>query len=778
MLRSILSLAVRNFFRNLYFSSLTLGSLIIGVSVVILIGLWDRYEFSYDRQDPDAHRVFVVMGNEESGGEINTSEEFNIPLIDFLSQDIPEVEGATRIDNTEQQLIVRDTRVRKFGISGDTAFFNVFPRRFIEGTPVEPFEGNRSIAISDNLALLLFGDTHAVGKFIMMDKNREFKVTAVYEAWPENNSLSYVHFVLPYDALPHAVDEWTSYYVKLLPGSSKEAVEKKIDGAIAQRNEGLKVESLLFSLADWRLRWHFENGEQAGGRIVYVMIFNITAAFILVMACINYVNLATARASRRAREIGVRKVTGATQSLLIKQFLIESVVLAFAATAISVLLVLLLLPVVNAFTGLPLQWDWSDPIILAGLAGVMVVTGLAAGVYPAFLLSSLRPAAVLKGNVYSALSGVGIRRVLVGLQFTISIGMIFVALMMWRQTEFLLKRDVGYNKHNVINVWLPTDLMRPNEALKTELARHPSVQAVAYGGASPMEINGYTDVQYQGMPTEQVFLYGVTVDFDMIPTLGLKIIEGRNFSKDRPSDSMNFVINRKAVELMGFKEPIGQMITYGMFGKKTGEIIGVMEDFNNDDIHLPIAPVIFIAGKPTELFNLFVRYKEGQREAAVDNLKKTFDKFYPGITFNHSFLDQDFETQMHREMFLGRLSMALTGIAIFIAVLGLLGLTMFSVERRAKEVGIRKVLGASVPQVMSLFFREFVRPAMVSFIIAFPIANYILQRYLEAFAFRIPINWLSFGVVAAGAMAVILMVVSVHTYKAAVSNPVEALKHE
>jgi len=778
MLRSILSLTTRHFLRNLYFSSLTLGSLVIGISVVILIGLWDRYEFSYDRQDPDAARVFVVLQNGEYDGEIETSEEFNVPLMDFLSRELPEAEAVTRIDNQEQQLTVGDTRIRKSGICADSAFFTVFQTRIVQGQADKPFPHHRAIAISTTLAELLFRDQQAMGKFISLDGKREFIVSAVYEAWPRNNSMNYIHFVLPYEAMPHAPDEWTSYYLKLRSAASAKAVEMKIDKKLAALKPAAKPSAMLFSLVDWRLRWHFENGEQSGGRIVYVTIFNVTAAFILLMACINYVNLATARASRRAREIGVRKVTGATQSLLVRQFLMESLVLSAAATVLSSLLVLLILPVVQAFTGLPLEWNWNDPVILGGLVTISVFTGLAAGIYPAFLLSSLRPAVVLKGNVYSALSGAGMRKVLVGFQFALSIGMIFVALMMWRQTNFLLKRDVGYDKHNVINVWLPTDVIRPQEALKTELLRHPSVKAAAFGGASPMEINGYTDVKWQGMPADPVYLYGVTVDFDMIPALGLKIVQGRNFSKDRPADSLNFIINKKAADLMGFKDPIGQQITYGMYGTHTGEIIGVMEDFHNDDIHFPIAPVAFVAGKSTQLFNLFIRYEEGQMQAAVDHLNKTFDRFYPGVTFTHSFLDEDFETQMHREIFLGKLSLTLTCIAIFIAVLGLLGLTLFSVERRTKEVGIRKVLGASVGQVMALFFREFVRPALLSFVIAFPVANYILQQYLEAFAYRIPITWMSFGAVALGALALIFVVVSVHTYRAAVTNPVESLKHE
>ena len=778
MLRSILALTARHFFRNIYFSSLTLGSLVIGISVVMLIGLWDRYEFSYDRQDPEAERVFLVMSNELFEGEVQTGEEFNVPLIDFLSKELPEVEATTHIDNTEQQLTVGETRVRKYGIAVDSGFFRVFRTRILEGSAERIFSTNRSMAISHTLAALLFRGESPLGKAIQLDGNREFIVTAVFEAFPRNNSLNYMHYVLPYEAIPHAPDEWTNFYVKLLPGSSPGAVESKIDKRLAVLLPGGKTTSLLFAQTDWRLHWNFENGESTGGRIVYVVIFNVTAAFILLMACINYVNLATARASRRAREIGVRKVTGATQATLVRQFLTESILLSLMAAGISVLLVALALPVVRAFTGLPLTVEWNDPVLLAGLAAVTLFTGLAAGVYPAFLLSSMRPALVLKGNVFSALAGAGIRKVLVGFQFALSIGMIFTALMMWKQTDFLLKRDVGYDKHNVINVWLPTDVMQPKEALKTELARHPSVKAVAYGGASPMEINGYADVRFAGMPAEPVYLYGVTVDFDMIPALGLRMVEGRNFSKDRPADSMNFIINRKAAEAMGFEDPIGQRISYSMFSEKTGEIIGVIEDFHNDDIHLPIAPVIFIPGRTTELFNLFVRYEEGRMDEAMAHLKATFERFYPGVSFNHSFLDDDFETQMSRELFLGKLSLALTVIAILIAVLGLLGLTMFSVERRTREVGIRKVLGASVPQVMVLFFREFTRPALFSLVVAFPVARYLLERYLSGFAYRIPVTIWSFALVALGALTVIFVVVSFHTYKAAVTNPVEALKSE
>lgn len=780
MLRAILLLTTRHFLRNLYFSSLTLGSLVVGISVVILIALWDRYEFGFNQQLPDAERVFVVMNNERYEGKWETREEFYTPIDDYLTRSLPEVEYMTRIDNTKQQLkSAQGIALRKAGIYADTTFFNVFGTTSVEGNMARPFANNRSIAISEKVAAQLFKNSSALGQYVSLDGKREYQVSLVYKDFPENSDLSYIRFVLPFHAIARQPDESINYYVKLHEGVAKEAVEKKLDQYLLTLFPEGTSASLLYGLPNWHLYWRFENGKPSGGRITYVVIFNITTAFVLLMACINYVNLATARASRRAREIGVRKVNGATQPVLVRQFLTESLLLSMTATALGLGMVLLLLPVIRDFIGVPLSWHWDDPAVWIGLPMIALIAGLLAGAYPALLLSSLRPALILKGYVYTALSGASLRRALVSVQFALSIGMFFVAFMMWKQTDFLLKRDVGYDKHNVINVWLPTDVIRPQEALKTELTRHRSVKAVAFSGASPMEINGSSEVEWSGRnPGEQTFLYGVTIDVDVIPTLGMHMLQGRNFSANRPGDSTNFIINRKAAELLGMSEPIGQSITYSMYGKRKGEIIGVIEDFNNDDIHLPMAPVVFLLGKDTQLFNLFVRYEDGQLEAAVANLKKVFDQFYPGITFDYSFLDQDFETQMLREINLGKLSAALTGIAILIAVLGLLGLTLFSVERRTKEVGIRKVLGASVSQVMGLFFKEFIKPVLIAFVIAFPIANYILQQFLARFPYRVPVTAASFISVAVGAAAVIVLVVSVHTYKGAVANPVEALKNE
>jgi len=780
MLNSVLVLTFRNFLRNFNYSIITLGGLVVGISTALLIFLWVSYELSYDREDPDNNRVFVVMHNELFEGEIQTNEGTYAPLTDFLLTEVPEVEAMTRVNNAREQLNYQDRSLSKEGIYADTGFFKVFKPKVIAGDAVHPLPDNYSIALSQEVANLLFKDIDAVGKFISIGGQREFKVTSVYSNYPDNSSNDYVNYILPFHAKHHEPDEWQDYYIKLYQAETKTTVEQRIDAELKEFFGNENTKSYLFCLTDWRLHWNFKNGKPSGGRIVYVIIFSITAVFILLMACVNYMNLATARATKRAREIGVRKMTGATQHVLIRQFLGESMMLSCLATAVSVLVVFLMLPLFRELMGLPLQFTLTDPLLLLGLLGITLFTGLIAGSYPAFMLSAFKPASILKGNIYSSLTGARLRSGLVVFQFVLSIVMIFGALIMWQQTNFLLKKDVGYDKHNVINVWINASVLNiPLQAFREEIANHPSVVSASYGGASPMEVNGYAEVKWAGMTLgTHTYLYGATTDFDMVPVLRMKIVQGRNFSRDLISDSSNFIINKRAAEVMGFENPIGQRVTYTMFGEQQGEIIGVIEDFNNDDIHLPIAPVLFCIGSPKYLGNLFVRYHDGQLDAALENLKKVFNKYQPGIFLNYSFLDSDYEMQLYREKFLGRLSAAFTVIAIIIACLGLFGLTMFNAERRTKEIGIRKVLGATVRQVVVLLCREFLKPVLISFVIAFPLAYYFMQQYLEDFAFRVSITVFSFLIVG-GAMFLLVMLAVFHqAFKAAVKNPVEALKTE
>lgn len=777
MFASILTLSIRKFFKNLSFSFVILGGLVVGITSVILVFLWATYELDFDRYHPDNEKVFAVMMNETVDGEIQTSEETPVPLADYLATSVPEVESFTRLDNTRRLLGYGTTALQKPGLYADTGYFKVFQPVMISGDATHPLPDNHSIVISQTLAQLLFGDDDALGKIIMLDRANEFKVTGVFSGFPENSSLRSYEFVLPFYAKAREEDEWQNYYVKLNIAGAREAVERKIDARFREFFGNQNASSLLFCLTDWRLHWSFENGKVSGGRIVYVVIFSVTALFILMMSVINYVNIMTAGAAKRAREIGVRKMTGATQRRLVGQFMTESLLTTLIATFVSLGTAYLLLPLFNLIMGVKLSMSLTDPALLLGLSGIALFTTLAAGSYPAFLLASLKPSLILKQNTMPALTGAAFRRSLVIFQFTLSVILVFSAVVMRQQTAYLLKKDLGFDKNNVINIWLPPDL--PLRNFKEEILDHASVLSAGLGGASPMEINGYAEVRWTGKRGEEPTMFnGVSCDHDMLSTLRFEFVQGRNFSRQLASDSTGFIINEKAADLLGFTDPIGQTITYTMFGEQQGTIIGVVKDFHNEDIHAPMDPVIFTLKTEKELTNLFIRYADGQLDQALAHAKAVFDKFQPGIPLPYSFLDSDFERQFYLEKFLGNLSIWFTVIAVVIAGLGLLGLTMFNTQRRTKEIGVRKVLGASVSQILVMLCTSAVRPVLISFVLAFPLGYYLMEEFLAGYAFRISVSAITFILIAVAMIGFVLLTVLYQSFLASVKNPVESLKTE
>ncbi len=779
MFPSIITFVFRNFIRNFSYSLITMSSLVVGLTTAILLFLWVNFEFGYNSTLPNSNRIYALLVNELVEGELITQEGTNISLIDFFTNEVPEIESVTRIDNSLIVLTNKEKSVQKIGASADSSFFEVHPSLFVAGNSTKPFSNPHSIAISQNLADLLFGKNEALGKTILVDQKNEFTVTAVYTPFPENSSFNYIEFVLPYYAKPRASDEWVNYDIKLFDPSTRGQVEQKIDKKVAKISGNENTKSLLFPLADWRLRWNFENGKVSGGRIVYIIIFCITGLFILIMACINYMNIATARATKRSREIGVRKMTGATQRTLIWQFMTESMIITSFAAVISLLMAYILLPFFNQLIGINLSISFSDPVLLTALFGISLFTGVMAGSYPALLLSSFKPAVVLKGNLYSGVGGAGIRKALVIFQFTLSIIIIFCSLIMWQQTDYLLKKDLGYDKHRVINVWLDEDVNFSFENLKSDVLMHTSIESVAFGGASPMEVNGNAECNRVANPfVSPLLFYGVNVDDSILPMLKFEFVEGRNFSRDYASDSSNFIITQKAAEFLGFENPIGEKIRYTMFGPQEGEIIGVVKDFQNDDIHTAVKPVVFVLGKNQYLRNMFVRYRGDKVEEALEHLKTVFEKIHPGIPLNYSFFDSDFEDQLYREKMLGNISIWFTLIATTIACLGLFGLVLFNTQRRTKEIGVRKVLGATVNQVVVLLCRDFVTPVIYSFLLAFPIAWYMMQQFLESYTSRISISLISFLVVGFSMMILVLITISYQSLKAASQNPVKSLKTE
>lgn len=778
MLYSTLIFIFRNFLRNLSFSVIAMSSLVVGLTTAILMFVWVEYELNYNATIPDNDRIFALLIHEEVEGEIDTQEGTNIPLLDFLTREVPEVESVSRIDNSRIIITIGEKSIQKVGVYGDSSFFIVH-RTELAGNAAKPFPDNNSIAISQTIADLLFEKGEALGKVIKVDHKKEYTVTAVYNPYPNNSDFKYIEFVLPYDAKVRASDDWTNYDIKLFDPSTAASVEQKINKKVAQLSGNTKSKSLLFCLNDWRLHWNFENGKSSGGRIVYVIVFSITGLFILIMACVNYMNIATARATKRTREIGVRKVTGATQLILIRQFMTESLIFTSLATGISLILVYLLLPLFNQLVEVNFSISFLDPVLWTGLVSVLIFTAILSGGYPAFLLSSFKPALVLKGNVHTGLSGAALRKSLVIFQFALSVIIIFCSLIMWQQTKFLLQKDLGYDKHGVINIWLDDERKYSLDNLRAMVLAHTSIKEAAFSGASPMEVNGYAECNRVAAPfASPMLFYGANVDDHVLSTLKFDIVQGRNFSSEFASDSTGFIISQRAADLLGFKNPIGERITYNMFGNQEGEIIGVIKDFQNDDIHTASKPVVFVFGKEQYLANMFVRYQEGKLEESVTHLKSVFEKIQPGIPLSYSFLDADFEDQLYREKQLGKMSIGFTIVTVSIACLGLFGLVLFNTQRRFKEIGIRKVLGASVNQMMMMLCRDFIKPALYSFVLAFPIAFYLMEKFLEGYASRIVISISSFVLVAAGMIVLVFVTIFFHSIKAANQNPVESLKVE
>jgi putative ABC transport system permease protein len=775
MFHSILITTLRQFTRNLSFSVISISGLVVGLTTSILVFLWVAFELSYDQQDPSNDRTFTILTNTSLEGEIETSDEIPNSMTDFLATNVPEVESVTRIDGTRSVLTHGNKSASKYGQYADAEYFKVFNARIIAGNQENPFPDNNSIFLSERMAGLLFDDGDALGKVISVDNKTDFKVTGVFADFPANSSFNAVQYVLPFYSRSRDAEDWRPTFIKLHDASSQLRVQKKLDSKLTEVLGEGSTTTLLFCLTDWRLHWSFENGKVSGGRIVYVIIFAITALFILIMACVNYMNIATAGAAKRAREIGVRKMTGATRATLIRQFMVESLAMTFAAAVVSLCFAYLLLPLFNQLIGEELSLTLSDPILLTGLFGITLFTGLLAGSYPALLLSSLKPAIVLKGNLYSGLTGAGLRKALVIFQFTLSVMLIFCALVMQEQIEFMLKKDLGFDKNNVLII----DEGIPLNSFKSEALANPTILSVGVSDSSPIEINGAGEVHRPGNPNDQPLVFnGSSIDEDFLPTIGLEFVQGRNFSPTIPSDSVNFIITQSGADLLGFQDPIGQTVKFNMYHNYEGKIIGVIKDFHNEDIHIPTKPVIFSYRRPENSARIFVRYQAGELDAALGHIKSVFDKFQPGVPMQYGFLDQDFENQFYQEKLFRKFTICFTVIGVAIACLGLLGLTMFNAQRRTKEIAIRKVLGATISQIMTLLYREFGKPVMISFLVAFPMAYFLMMRFLETYPFRVTISVFAFAIVAVVMIGIVILTVSFQSFKAAVKNPVDSLKIE
>ena len=787
MIKNYFKTTWRTLVKNKVFSFIKIFSLTVGLAAAIAIFLWVIDEMSFDKFHGNAKNIYRVMTNNKyPDGRIETYPATSGLLKDAIQTDIPEVDKAALLSMESNALIRHESNsFDEHGIYADSSLFSIFSFPLLKGNPGNPLPDNTSIVISERLAKKLFGDSDPVGQSVDVDQTHQFTVTATFANVPENSTLQF-DFVLPFGLFVKE-NPWTQNWksggtqtmVTLKPGASLKNANAKIAGLIKKNCSDCTTTAFLFPYTSQRLYSDFENGKAAGGRIEQVKLFSIIAAIILLLACINFMNLATAQSTTRCREIGVRKVIGAKRSGLITHFIFESILMSFISLLLALAIVQLLLPFFNGITGKSMRLDFTNPIFVTGITVITLLCGLVAGCYPAFFLSSFKPAAVLKGDTSASLSGTGFRKTLVVVQFATSIILITGSIIIYKQIGFISNKNLGFKKENVIVINRNENLGKNYTAFKNDLLHLPSVKNIGFGGSNIFTVPiTTTDPVWRGKPTNSSVSFKVfRCDEGFIPTMNIELLAGRNFSGVTNHDSANYIINKKAMEVMGLtpQNVIGSDLQ--MWNGK-GKIIGLTNDFNNDNLHRGIEPLIFLYSESIGS-NYFIKINGNVPvNTTLASIEKTFKKYSPAYPFDYSFLDEVFANEYRTETIIGRLSLIFTTIAILISCLGLFGLAAYSAAKRTKEIGVRKVLGASVSNIVALLSEDFIKLVAIAFVIAVPVAYFIMHRWLQDFTYRINISWWIFILAGIAAILIALITVSFQSIKAAMANPVKSLRTE
>lgn len=783
MWKNYLKTSFRNLLRQRGYTLINILGLTSGIAVSIFILLWILDEVNYDRFLTKGDRIHSVMVNSTlPDGRISTHPVPPARLKDVLVAEIPEIEEATRYSFETEMLVKSQTDgFNETGIFADSAFFRVFSFPFAMGTPENHAEELNSIVISERLAEKLFPRENPIGKTLSLNQKQELTVVGVFENVPENSSLQF-DFVVPFE-LYLRENPWMQNWqaggsrTAVLLGENSENPNSKVAGLIKTNCPGCTSVPFLFPYQNLRLYGEFENGVNAGGRIQQIYLFGVVALLILLMACINFINLATARAGTRGREVGIRKSIGANRGELILQFVLESVLLSWIALGFALLVVQLLLPFFNQVTEKAVSLELTNPVFLLGIASITLITGLLSGSYPALVLSGFNPIRVLKGDSRSMLSGGGLRKVLIVAQFAASAILVVGSIAIYQQIAFISERNLGFDKENVLVVDQNEGIVKNFAGIKNDLIQLPGVENIAFGGNSIFTVPITTsDPVWPGKPEQSTINFKIfRCDEGFLPTLKIPLTEGRNFVGTQ--DAANYIINKKAAEVMGLDLETAVGTELEMWNGK-GQIVGITEDFHNDNLRLDIEPMIFMYSENIG-FHYYIKVS-GQTplEATVSQIDAVFKKHNPDYPFEFTFLEEVFDREYRSEQVIGKLAMAFMVVAILISGLGLFGLASFTAERRTKEMGIRKVLGASAGSLSILLCGDFALLVATSLLIGFPIAWYFIDQFLSGFRYHTEIHWTLYLLTAILMLGLTFLSVGYHTLKTAWSNPVNSLQNE
>jgi putative ABC transport system permease protein len=808
MLRNYFKVALRNLTRNKLFASINIFGLAAGLAVCLLIMLYIFDELSYDKHHKDADRTYRMAYITGKGDDWSAEPA---PVAFTLKAEMPEVEQVTRLLKFPDmdRVLLQDQQpgsTKKFfesnGYYVDSTFFQLFTYDFIYGNGQTALNQPNSLAISASIAAKMFGKDDPIGKAITLKLpfgDFVYTVTAVFAENHKSHIPAHFFMSMRNSDLGTWVQGQQSWatnnifhtYFKLKPGTDANAFRKRMT-AFMDRHEGAELKRaaivkghFIQRMKDIYLHSNIGNEIAPNGNIRYLYIMGSIAAFVLFIACINFMNLSTARSEKRAREVGVRKVIGAGRGSLIRQFLGESFLLCLLALTVALILTQSLLPVFNQLTQKDLHL-FQHLTLLYWVGGLAILTGLLSGLYPAFYLSSFRPAIVLKGKIMNSWSATTLRKGLVVFQFTISVALILGAIVIGSQLSYLKNKDLGFKKDQQLIIPITSqEIGRNYHALRDEISASAGVSSVAGGSTYPgiPNINDVLLYGEGGSAANNVDVAMASIQDDYFETLGLQVRYGRIFSRNSMADSLHIILNETAVKQIGYapEKAVGKKVTFEWHGQYHNlEIVGIIRDFNFESLHNPIKPLGFSVNTffGNKSNYVIVGLQTGNYSRALTSIEKAWNKVNPNALFEYSFLDQDFQRNYEREQRTSSLVIYCTSIAILIACLGLFGLAAFSAEQRTREIGIRKVLGASVANVTFLLSGEFIRLTLLAILIACPLAWLGMRQWLQNFSYRIDISWWMFA--AAGGMAVViaLITVSFQSIRTALANPVKSLRSE
>jgi putative ABC transport system permease protein len=805
MIKNYFKVAIRNIFKHKAFSFINITGLAIGIACSVLILLFVTHELSYDRFHEKADRIHRIavrasIGNTKIRQTYSSSETFRKLLLDF-----PEIEAGVKFFRLGEVPVISGERTffesRFYAV--DNTFFDIFTVPLIHGNPESVLKNPNTMVLTRDIAVKYFGTTDVIGRILRVDskfglRTKDFEITGVSENMPANSHFHY-DILVSLASFPDWVNNtgWTANnfitYLLLKKGTSAETFNEKLKEFTRKYMGGERFDSWVAKGNSWEYylqpitKIHLTsdlNGEfESNGNETYVYVFSVVSIIILLIACINFMNLSTAKSSLRAKEVGMRKVVGSGKNQLVAQFISESVILSFIALALGIGLVHLLLPSFRNLVNRPLELNYlHNPLVIPLLLALGLFVGVISGSYPAFFLSSIKPVAALKNRAFKGIDkgGAGLRNALVVLQFSISIFLMIGTLVVFQQMRFLQNKKLGFQKDQVLVIKNADALGKNIEAFKESLRKETSITGVS--GTSTLPGMRFNNIGFGAEGVDEGFTLNICVcDQEFLKTLGLEMAQGRFFSKEFPSDSHAAVINEKAAKLLNWDDPIGKRINNWSKERGNFTVIGVVKDYHYESLHHEIRPMaLFLNGGYYQWSDQVIaaRLETEDLPWTIKKIEKTWKEFASSIAFDYSFLDQDFDNLYINEKQTQKMFSAFSFLALFIACLGLFGLASFNVDQKTKEIGIRKVLGASVPGLVSNLNRNFVKWVLIANILAWPVAWYFMRGWLQNFAYRIDLRLWMFLLTAGLALLIAFVTVSFQTVRAASKNPVDSLRFE